>query len=102
MSAAGHFRPTPLALPPASRLLRPKSDLSLSATGKRTFEEVDSGVLHNSMANQRAMLSTGFQSGKATCVCEVYFDPRRAPKSLFANEPSLSVQGMGGNRGSSG
>ena len=41
-------------------------------------------------------------SVEAVCVCEARFNPGKAPKNLFANEPSLSVQGMGGSCGNSG
>ena len=34
------------------------------------------------------------ESVEETCPCEAGLDPNKAPKTLFANEPSLSVHGM--------
>jgi len=44
-----------------------------------------------------APCSCVIESVEATCVREV--GPNKAPKYLFANEPSLSAQGTGGSRG---
>jgi len=41
------------------------------------------------------------ESVEGTCLCEAGFDPNKAPKNLFANEPALSVHGMAGSCGSS-
>ncbi len=41
------------------------------------------------------------ESVEETCPCEAGLDPNKAPKTLFANEPSLSVHGMAGICGSS-
>ena len=76
----------------AAQNSRLRDDVSICWRGLVVAEAVDPAVA------ECAMRYCDVESVEATNLCEA--DLGKAPKNLFANEPSLSVQGTGGSCGS--